>query len=281
MLDFSEPVVVARVEGTLLAIPSRWAMDMIVCPPVSPLPMAPPGVRGVAIRRDRTVTLVDVRTRLGIATRAEETAAIVELLHAREADHVRWLDTLLECLREGKPFPLARDPHACAFGQWFDRYVPPTLTLSYQLAKFREPHERIHALAAEAEALAATRGADEALSLLRMHQTSTLMRMRNLFAETRRLITEDLRELAITHDTGTALVGLIVDSIESVERLRPETLEPLTDLMAGNPIVRQTARTQRDAVVMIPDLDALVGDLVQGAGGGGCSAAAGTTAQAA
>lgn len=266
MLDLSEPVVVARVEGTLLAIPSRWTLDMTVCPPVSPLPMAPPGVRGVAIRRNRAVTLIDVRTRLGITSRADETAAIVDLLHAREADHVRWIETLIACIRDQQPFPLARDPHACAFGKWFDHYVPPTLTLTYQLAKFREPHERIHSLAAEAEALAATRGVDDALSLLRVHQTSTLMHMRSLFAETRRLLTEDLRELAITHDTGSALIGLIVDDIESVERLRPETVEPLTRQMAGDAIVRHTARTQRDAVVVIPDIDALVGDLIPASG---------------
>lgn len=260
-LDLAAPVVVARVERTLIAVPSAWATQMVLCPRITPVPWSVDGVRGVAVHGDRTLTVVDARLRLGLTPRADEVASLVQLLHDREADHVRWLDTLTNSIRDQQPFPLARDPNMCAFGKWFNAFVPPTLTLKHQLSKFRVPHERIHALAAEAEALSADKGKEAALALLQSHQHSTLRHVRALFEETRAVVANDLREIVIIHDSGTALVGLIVDEIASVERLRADTVQPVTALFGttDHGLIHSTARTQRDEVLTIPDMAALIG----------------------
>jgi chemotaxis signal transduction protein len=262
--SLEQPFVIARVDTTILGIPSAWVVEMLLCGDVSPLPLAPDYVRGITIRRDRAVRVVDARVRLGATRRAKETDDTVALLEAREADHVRWLDALVESIRTTQPFTLARDPHGCAFGKWYDQYVPPTMTLKYQLAKFDAPHRRIHALASEAEALAASAGTDSALRLLEDHRSTTLAHMRGLFQDTRALVQHDVREIIVVHESGHQLLGLVVDDIESVERLRPETLVSLEGRVPSghDPLVRWTARTAREQVVLLPDMRELMGELL-------------------
>ncbi len=262
--NLDQPYLIAVVEGARLAVPSAWASEMIVLPAVSALPLAPPAVRGIGMRRGRTVTMLDARIRLGYPSRRAETDALVALLEAREADHVRWVDTLLECIDHDRPFTLARDPHACAFGRWYDHYVPPTLALKQHMAKFDEPHRAVHALADEAEQLLRTEGKAAAHERIEIFRSISLGRMRQLFRDARRLVQEDVREIVITHETDGQIVGLIVDEVEAVERLRPDTLEDLSGRVPGadEGLVRWSARTAKDLVVVLPDMDALIDDVV-------------------
>lgn len=260
---FDQPFLIARVEEARLAIPSAWVGEMIVLPVVAALPLAPEAVRGVGMRRGRTVTMLDARLRLGYVSRAEETARLVALLEAREAEHVRWVDALLESVDLGTPFTMSRDPAACAFGQWYAQYVPPTLTLRQHLAKFDEPHRAVHALADEAEALTRTQGRAAAHEHIETFRTSTLGRMRQLFRDARTLLQDDIREIAITHEVDGQVIGLIVDEIESVERLRADTLDDLAGRVPGgdDTLVRWSARTAREHVVVLPDMHRLVEEL--------------------
>ncbi len=261
--SLEQPFVIARVDTTMIGIPSPWVMEMLLCGDMSALPSAPDYVRGIAIRRGRTIRAVDARVRLGSPRRATETDDMVALLEAREADHIRWLDVLVESIRTQQPFTLARDSHGCAFGKWYDHYVPPTTTLKYQFTKFDEPHRRIHALASEAEALVASAGTDAALGMIEEHRTTTLAHMRTLFQDTRVLIRQDVREIVVVHDGGHQLLGLVVDDIELVERLLPDTLVSLEGRVPSghDPLVRWTARTARDQIVLLPDMREVMGAL--------------------
>lgn len=266
MPDFSQPFIITRVNGTLLGIPSSWATEMIVCPPTAALPLVPAYIRGIAMRRARPVTLVDTRLRLGMESRQAETQELIALLHAREADHVRWVETLVHSITDGSTFPLARDPHSCAFGQWYDHYQAPTLTLRQQLARFADPHARVHQLANEVEAIAAERGMEAALARIAAVKGGAFLEMRQLFEESRQLIQTDMREIAIVHDTGITLLGIVVDGIESVERLRPETCDAFAERFAvdDQALMRWSARTAKDAVVILPETEALLGELLVG-----------------
>jgi purine-binding chemotaxis protein CheW len=262
--DLDQPYLIALVEHVRLAIPSSWAAEMIVVPEISALPLSPAAIRGVGMRRGRTVTMLDARVRLGSPSRRAETDNLIALLEAREQDHVRWVETLLDCIDHDKPFTLARDPHACAFGKWYDHYVPPNLALKQHMAKFDEPHQAVHALADEAEQLLRTRGKAAAHESIEIFRSVTLGRMHQLFRDAARLLQDEVREIAITHEANGQLLGLVVDEVESVERLRPDTLEDLSGRVPGadDVLVRWSARTAKDHVVVLPDMDVLIDDVV-------------------
>lgn len=223
------------------------------------MPLSPPAVRGIGLRRERTVILVDARMCLGYPTRLSEVDGLTKLLEDREADHVRWVDALLHAISTETEFTLARDPHQCAFGRWYDNYVAPTLSLRQQFAKFAAPHEAVHALAQEAENLARTSGKKAAIDLIETFKVGSFGRMRQLFCDTRQLIRDEIREIAVTHYDGRQYCGLVVDSIEAVEVLRADTLEDLKGRMPrlNEQLVRWSARTSKDAIVMLLELNAL------------------------
>ena len=66
-------------------------------------------------------------------------------------------------VKENGKFTLARDPHQCAFGKWFDNFKTDNIAVSEVLKKFDAPHKRIHALADEIEELLEKRCMEQVL----------------------------------------------------------------------------------------------------------------------
>lgn len=261
-LDSDSLWVLVRVAGEHLVLPSATVMEMVRAPTAHLLPFAPPAVRGVAPLRGQVGLVIDMRTRLGLESNHDEQAALVALLHAREQDHLEWLNDLQECVRERRAFTRTLDPHACAFGRWFDQYKAPTLELEWHLKQFAVPHAQIHAVGATAmEHMNSGRHA-EAASLIDHTRGTVLARLVELFEGARRLVTSASREIAVIVNANGRSVGLAVDEVEGIDHLKPETLEGLpTDFGSADPAIVGTARTSRDdRVVVVVDLERLVQD---------------------
>lgn len=258
--DLSQPFLIAIVADSRIAIPAQWAEEMIVCPDTVSIPTAPSGVRGIGMRRERAVTMFDARILLGLPARQTEVSDLLALLEARELDHVRWVDSLLHSIDTDTEFTLARDPHQCAFGQWYDTYEAPTASLRRQMAKFKSPHEAVHALADQADQVKREFGRTAAIELIETFRVGSLVRMRKLFSDTRQLLLEEVREITVIHGSRWGLLGLIVDGIESVELLNHDTLENLSGRMPAidERVTSWSARTSKDVIVMLPDMDALL-----------------------
>jgi purine-binding chemotaxis protein CheW len=60
------------VAGQLFGIPVLKVQDILVPDKIAPVPLAPPEVRGSINLRGRIVTVIDVRTRLGLAPSHDE-----------------------------------------------------------------------------------------------------------------------------------------------------------------------------------------------------------------
>ena len=69
------------------------------------------------------------------------------MLTEREKDHIEWVQALEDSLLNDTPFVKAKDPHKCAFGQWYDTFKSRDETLMEALSEFDKPHTQIHSLA--------------------------------------------------------------------------------------------------------------------------------------
>lgn len=246
-MNQSTPSVVLQVGELLVAVDCLWIAEMIRVPAVARLATAPDEVRGVCDRRGRVLILADLRRALGLPSLCDENLALAAMLSEREDDHRRWLNELEACVCEGRSFAMTLDPHACAFGRWYDGYAAPKLVMQSHLRKFEAPHAAIHALGARVVALVEDGRQDEALSLIESSRATTLARLTDLFEEARGLVLEDCREIAVIHDDGERLFGLVVDSVERVERLSPETVQPIEGIgLASDALITTTARMARD-----------------------------------
>lgn len=105
------------------------------------------GVLEVVQYQGETVPICEFSEMVNVESEYKQNVALVELLKARELDHVTWMNALEVALRDGAEFSKAKDPHQCEFGQWYDRFEAKDEVLADIMARFEEPHKQLHGLA--------------------------------------------------------------------------------------------------------------------------------------
>jgi len=258
------PWLILRLNHELYALEISRVQEMIQIIRMSPVPHAPEWVRGVTNHRDRSLVSLDLRVRLGLPPVAREVEEFSELMKAREADHVRWMNELKRCLEEDDEFTLGRDPRACAFGIWHDSYKPRDVTVESHMRRFVEPHAQVHGLADKLLGMAADGRKEEALREIDTHGRSLLNRMKSLFRDAIELVEASMAETLVVMEAGERLVGLTADMVDSVEPLEPGSVKAI-DIPGvaedADSIVKYTGKTARgDQLVLILDAEALLSD---------------------
>ncbi|WP_221795880.1 CZB domain-containing protein [Oceanobacter mangrovi] len=179
---------------------------------------------------NRVCRLFDMQELLGQASKRDEICQLLQLLHDRERDHLNWLRALENSLRHDTAFTLTRDPCACQFGLWYANFKPADPTLAQLMAKFDQPHRRIHALADELLALSQQDQTDKALAELDYHQRTTLKRLQELFSDARELISGGVRPTVIMlQQASDTVAGLKVDTIGEVFDSSPAQRDQSSD----------------------------------------------------
>lgn len=227
------PFVLFQIKEALYAVGSDNVREIVILPKVVGVPELPKEFRGVINLRGKVMQLLDLRVKLGLPSAQTELDALIQLLCDREQDHINWLTELEACVREKRVFQLARDPHACAFGKWYDHYQTENSLLKMVLKKMSEPHERIHAAAAEVLQKLEAGDLEGALNLLAARRQRELAELSRLFAEARLILRENHRELAVVLNRGDQRVAFSIDLVESVERIPEAGIEPMTATMGG------------------------------------------------
>jgi purine-binding chemotaxis protein CheW len=229
------------------------ALDVLEMVPVARLhssPLAPAFVKGIMLLRQDTFPVLDLRVRLGMPG---YTAEMVEMLHAREKDHVNWLRELESCVREDRSFTLAVDPRKCKFGQWYDQYRSDSLTLREHMKKFDAPHKAIHALASQAKALVDANRRDEAVALIDHARNRELRMMVDLFAEARNLLTIHTDGIVLVTKAGARKTGLLVDNVLDIQSFAEDavSLPDETSLGESSRFLEGVARTHSNVCFLL------------------------------
>ncbi len=241
------PHLVLRVNRQSVAISIEVVREILIAPVVTPLPGAPVHLRGLIDVRGEVMPVIDLRRRLGTPSLAEETAALVQLLEARQADHRKWIDELEACVREHRSFTLARDPHRCAFGKWYDVYQPDNVALEFIWSGFDRPHREIHALADVVLGLAERGETERALEQIERSRRGALAARFAVFEEAKRAVAGTSRELAIVLSRDGETVAITADAAEAVEDLDEGGLEALPSLVGEDAKAMFAGTADRDA----------------------------------
>jgi len=227
------PFVLFQLKGVLYAVACKNVREIIVLPKVTGVPCAPPDVRGVINLRGKIIQLMDLRVRLGMPPLRTETETLIQLLHDREKDHRNWLAELEACVREGRPFAMARDPHRCKFGLWYDQFKTEDRLLRMTLPSMDEPHKKIHATADQALDLAEKGQRDKALELINARRNHELASLIKLFEESRRTLVDGNREAAVVLVRRNDFLAFSADLVEAVEHIPEESIAPMPPALAG------------------------------------------------
>lgn len=167
--------------------------------------------------------------------------ALLELqdtLHTREQEHVDWLNALELALTRHTDFNKPRDPHQCAFGQWFDHFQTDNLQLQAVLSDFDLPHRTIHGLADTLLQQRDQGHVSEAVAALQQARHTTLAQLQNTFSRARQMLQAKIRPLSIfvRQNNGT-IIGLEADAVADIVLVKYDdfTAPPLST-QVNNPI---------------------------------------------
>ncbi len=185
---------------------------------ILPDPFEGRGALGIVKHRGVPVRVFDFSDFLGVSSCEQQKKQLIDTLVAREQDHVDWLNALENSLKTDAEFTMARDPHQCAFGKWYDRFSTRDSELMEILGQFDEPHKRIHSLAERLLTLKARGKLDQALKELENERVTTLGQLRRLFERARDQISESIKSvlLFITTDGKQPRVALRLNEISDM-----------------------------------------------------------------
>ena len=264
--DSRMPWVIAQLNTKLFALNCAVVREMVILPEVCLVPGTPDYIRGVINLRGRVTPLVDLRRRLGMASSQEEVESLCRMVEQRAQDHQRWVQELEKSVREKRKFTLARDPHQCAFGKWYDSQNSESTLLSAYLKRFDAPHKRIHALADTVEEMLERGHAEQALTTVTEAGNGALAEMLPMFTEFQKMIRETHREIAVVLHGQAGTYAVSVDSVVSVERLAAADMDELSNkgLEQQSGLVSSVAkRAKGNGLVLILAPDSILAPATQ------------------
>lgn len=247
------PWVIFALDELKFAINSADVESMILTPDVAEPPNADPTLRGVFHFRNVPTPLIDLRMRLGMRSRSAEVMEFCKMLDAREQDHRNWLNELESSVRENRDFALTTDPNKCAFGKWYADYEPETHSMKTMLAKFDQPHRRIHALGETIIEMRRKGDAADALKLIDDCRATALADMIRLFEAVKKEYRDIHRETTIVFGKTGHLTAIAVDSILRVSMLDhcdPQAGRDEYMNITDNSVIHSLARLDRTGEVV-------------------------------
>ncbi|HHJ13774.1 MAG TPA: hypothetical protein ENJ79_05260 [Gammaproteobacteria bacterium] len=228
---------------------------------IHPDPFSGQGALGVVRHRGVPVRVFDFAGFLGIESCGQQKEALINTLSAREQDHIDWLDSLENAIRNDEPFTKARNPHQCAFGKWRDSFRSRDEELMNILAQFDAPHRRIHSLADRLLNMNDAGQRDEALRALELERVTTLAELRRLFEHARSQIRDSIRSvlLFVTLDGKEPRLALRLNEISDMVSFQPGNIAATHSL--GIPAQERLARVFQGYIQAGGNQDCLLLDI--------------------
>ncbi|MCB9853531.1 MAG: chemotaxis protein CheW [Phycisphaerales bacterium] len=225
------------------------------------LPQTPEHVVGALSLRGRVIAVRDLRTMIGLNSLDAETKEIIQLLEAREQDHIKWIDELKRSVNENREFTLARDPHKCAFGKWYDALVSDegrlqkltnsNFTLYRLIGQLDTPHKTIHSIADKVTRFMRDGDTDAAHRIIDQTSQQELGTMMSLLGQIRELLHSLRKPLIIVLESDNRQLGVQVDSVDSVVRIQPDQIQPLPDRLGQSALFTGIAQLKDESELLM------------------------------
>lgn len=257
MIDLTVPWVLLRVRDRLFGVPASRVREMAEMPALTPVPNMPEFVMGLVSLRDQVTPTINMRQRLGVATAEDDIKRLTDGLERAEAEHRLLAGALESFVQDGRT--AGTGVPACAFQEWLGTLKTDNPLVRLYLKELDGPHVRLHTAAVRAVQTAKTNPA-EANAAWRRLQERELAAFTRLLPQVRERLIHAHRQIVVvlTHD-GRSL-GVAVDEVESIERLKKGSIEELpANLQAvTSGLTKMTGRrTRDDEIVLILEIEEL------------------------
>ncbi len=226
---------------------------------ITPLPDAPDIYRGLVKVREEVCPLLDMRKLFHFLSLDEETARFKEMMEQRKRDHIKWIDTLEQCVKTGEKFTLTTDPHKCAFGMWYDKFISENHSASFHIKKVEEPHRLLHESAPLIISYAEQGDMKNAERLLKKARNEYVPKILSVIDESENAYRSTFRENVVFLSDGEQMLGLLVDEVLAVDKVEPVTGSSSMNLLLKSRFFEGIARNDKiDLEILIVDEDELL-----------------------
>lgn len=254
------PWLIFTLSGNAYAVNSKYVNGIEMRPDsVTPLPEAPDIYCGLMKRREEVYPLLNMRKVFHFLSVDEETTEFVKMMEQRKQDHIRWIDTLEKCAETGDKFTLATDPHKCAFGIWYDRFINENQSAGLHIKKVEEPHRLLHE-SATAVLDALGRGDNETASkLIKKAREDYVPKVLAVLDEAEKAFRSTFRETVVVLSDGDQMLGLLVDEVLAVDKIESVNGSASMNLLLQSKFFEGIARNDKiDLEILIVDEEELL-----------------------
>lgn len=254
------PWLIFTLNGNAYAVNSKYVDGIeMKSDNITPLPEAPDIYRGLVERRGEVYPLLDMRKTFHFLSIDEETSEFRRLMEQRKQDHLNWINSLERCAVSGEKFMLATDPHKCAFGMWYYKFISENHSAGFHIKKVEEPHRLLHEMASDVIAAAEQGDNDRVEKLLKRAREDYYPKIVSVLDEAEEAYRGTFRETVVVLSDGTSMLGLLVDEVLAVDKIKPVVGSANMNLLLKSRFFEGTARNDKiDIEILIVDEDELL-----------------------
>lgn len=249
------PYIVFKSAGRLFTLNSANVLAIQEMPNVEAVPQAPDGMRGIFIFHGDVAPVFDFRWVLGESSMESEANQFTVMLEARKQDHINWMNKLRECARSKAPFPLATDPHKCAFGKWYDTFETDNGAVKVHLRKIEQPHKELHETAVKVMDCVAQNGKCDVEQMLETAQKKYVNNVLHILEEAKGVFDDSFREMALVMSLDGKLCALAVDEVLSIDELSLAGGKDSIASISNTSLVSDVRQSERYPGSLIIELD--------------------------
>lgn len=247
------PWVLFKLAGVVYAVSSEFVLSLSQLKNVTPLPKAPNEIRGLIDFRGHIIELINIKKILNFKSAEDEIQEFYELMNSRKQDHINWLTTLENSVKNGIEFTLTTDPHKCAFGKWYDSYNPDIGNIMFltTFARFDTPHKAIHEIGIKVNELMKNNDRSGALKIIESTRDTELQQMMHLFDDIKESFKESKREIVIVLGDKRNNISIAVDEVIAIEYLTEIDQELIKDTMTNTDYVSGVGKRKDSSSILL------------------------------
>jgi len=218
--------------------------------------LTPPYIRGLLDMRGEFIPLLDMRNLFGFPTLGSEFDNFKEAKAAAVGAHQAWVDELTRSVEKGGIFTGELDPTKCTFGKWLATFNSCNNVINSHLRKINVPHRELHQAGTKiVELQKQSQSAERSKNIMECLEKVTQISAPAVFSTLVKIEEDWLeahREMVIIFTYGDKKIGLIVDEVQSVEKLEILNQEVSRDMQGIAHFFTSIARsTKSDKIIIL------------------------------
>lgn len=256
--DTRIPWVLLRIREQLFGVPAGVVREMTELPAVTPVPNTPEYVLGLITLRGRVTPTIDLRRRMDVTTAGDEAEAIVRRLNQGASAFQAWFRRIGQEIGSTGSFTFEVPDDVSEFRSWATGFRSGNVAVRTQIQKFEEQSRELLDVL---KTSAAGRDRDGTPLSVKKLQSRQFAGFVSALTEAGERIRETCRQVAVVLIYGDREIGITVDEVASIEKLKEGSLEDLPERPQGlttSLTGRVARRIKDDGIVLILDIAELL-----------------------